>query len=157
MRIRLRPYHPTYVVGWFGAGGMAEGFTKDGINYVVEAIERDPELEIELVESYDDVCVRCTRRVESPAGSVWGESHTCPSAEDPQVVGAVQKTNRVVLQRLGLTFGAIISLRDLVSLLRERVPDLGEPGLEEAGGACFQERYERGLEELSRLYQLRAD
>lgn len=155
MRIRLRPYHPTYVVGWLGAGGMAEGFTKDGINYVIDAIERDPDLEIELVEAYDDVCARCARRRESPTGSIWGESHTCPSAEDLEVVGAVQTTNQAILQRLGLGFGAVISLRELVGLLRERVPDLGEPGLEEAGGARFQGRYERGLEKLSRLYRSR--
>jgi hypothetical protein len=77
------------------------------------------------------------RRGES--GSIWGESHNCPGAEDPQVVGAVQRTNQAVLQRLGLTFGATVSLRDLVSLLRERVPDLREPGLEEAEGTCFQD------------------
>lgn len=88
-------------------------------------------------------------------GSIWGESHTCPSAEDPQVVGAVQRTNQAVLQRLGLTFDTAVSMRDLVSLLRERVPNLGEPGLEEAGGARFQERHERGFEKLSRLYQPR--
>jgi hypothetical protein len=144
------------VVGWFGAGGMTEGFNKDGINFVLGAIDRDPDLEIEFVEAYDDVCARCTRRVESATGSIWGEHHTCPSAEDPQVVEAVQKANQAVLGRLGLAFGAVVSLRDLVSLLRERVPDLSEPGLEEAGGADFQETYELGLGKLSLFYERRA-
>ena len=65
MRIKLRPYHPTYVVGFFGMGGMNEGFNKAGFNEVIAQIREDPDIEVELVEEYDDICENCDRR-EAP-------------------------------------------------------------------------------------------
>jgi len=159
MRIRLRPYHPTWVLGFFGLGGMEEGYNRRGFNYVIEAIRRaasspnDPDLEVEFVESFDDICKRCDRLVESETGSAWGERHTCPSAQDPKVVESVSANNRKVLQALGLEFGSVVPLRELVPLLRERIPDLGKSGIGEIGGARFQERYVKGLEAISALWE----
>ena len=151
MRIRLRPYHPTWITAFLGAGGMKEGYNKRGFDYVLDQIRREPNLEVEFVECHDDVCERCDRRVESERGCVWGKRHTCTSAENPKVVASVQTANRQVLQLLGLKFGSVIRLQDLAKLLAERLPDLGKSGIGEIGGPTYQEHYRRGLAELRTL------
>ena len=147
--IRLRPYHPTYVIAFFGEGGRSVGYTRVGMNRVVQAIQNNRDVEIEFVECYDDICQHCERKKPSPTGSVWGRHHTCPSAENPVVVKEVTEANRQVLNLLGLQFGAIISLKELVPLMRDRLPDIGKSGIKQIGGAGLQERYEKGLKALS--------
>ena len=151
-RIRLRPYHPTYVVGFFGLGGMDEGNNRRGFNYVIEAIRGNPDIEVEIVECYDDICVRCDSLVEDENGSVWGERHTCPSARNPRVVESVTTANAQLLDTFGLQFGSVIPLRELVGLLGERIPDIGKSGIGEIGGAAFQEKYAAGLVAISSLW-----
>ena len=149
MRVRLRPYHPTYVVAYFGIGKMEDGFNKDGFNDVLAKIREDPDIEVELVEQYDDICRKCDRLVEDEKGSVWGTSHTCPSAQDEGVVKGVNAANRRVLRDLGLQFGSVVRLEQLVKLLSERIPVLDDDMI---GGSRFQEAYERGLAALSRMW-----
>ena len=151
MRIRLRPYHPSWVIGWLGVGGMEGGYNKRGFDYVMDRIRKSPDVEVELVEGFDDICLRCDRLTPDDRGSVWGEGHTCTSAQDPAVVAAVRATNGKVLEALELDFGSVVRFRRLASLLRERVPDLGAPGLEEAGGGEFHDQYRKGLEVVARL------
>ena len=150
MRIRLRPYHPTYVVGYFGQGYHPESYNSQGFNDVIERIKSHPDLEVELVEGFDDICSKCERRVEDEKGCIWGESHSCSSSNDPSVVQGVNAANGRVLQSLGLQFGSVIRLRDLVDLLRERIPVLEDDMI---GGPGFQEKYEKGLEALRRLWE----
>lgn len=150
MRIRLRPYHPTYVVGYFGMGYHPKSYNSDGFNDVIEKIKSDPDLEVEIVEEFDDICLKCERRVEDEKGSVWGERHRCPSSNDPRIVERVNAANRRVLQALGLPFGSVIRLRELVELLRERIPVLDDDMI---GGPPFQEKYEQGLVVLSTLWK----
>lgn len=147
--IRLRPYHPTYVVAAFGEGGQKTGYTRVGMTRVVRAIQNNRDIETEFVECYDSICEHCERRKPSPTGSVWGRHHTCPSAEDPAVVKEVTEANRQVLDLLGLQFGAIISLKELLPLMRDRLPDIGKSGIKQIGGAGLQARYEKGLKALS--------
>lgn len=142
MRIRLRPYHPTYVVGFFGMGGMKEGFNRDGFNEVLARIRDHPDLDVEFVEGYDDVCDGCERRAADEDGSIWGTEYTCPSAQDPDVVAGVKRANERVLNALGLRFGSVIAWRDLVQQLAEKIPVLDDPMI---GGPGFQENYEKGL------------
>ena len=101
----------------------------------------DPE--IELVEAYDDICVRCVRRVRDEKGSVWGEEHSCSSSRDPNIVKNVARMNGQVLQKLGLAFGSVIGLQDLVELMRERMPTVASPE--------GQEYYKKGLAVLTSL------
>lgn len=147
--IRLRPYHPTYVMAFFGEGGQKTGYTRVGMNRVAQAIQNNRDVEIEFVECFDDICLHCERRKPSPTGSVWGRHHTCPSAENPVVVKEVTEANRQVLNLLGLQFDAIISLKELVPLMRDRLPDIGKSGIKQIGGEKLQGRYEAGLKALS--------
>ncbi|MCD4825109.1 MAG: DUF1284 domain-containing protein [Phycisphaerae bacterium] len=150
MRIRLRPYHPTYVIGFYGAGGMEEGFNRIGFNEVVGKIQDNPNIEVELVEQFDDICVKCERLVEDENGSIWGKQHTCPSAQSDEIVGKVTATNKRILQDLGLQFGSVIKLRDLVKLLSEKLPTLDDEML---GAPEFQEKYAKGLAALSQQWE----
>ena len=52
MRIKLRPYHPTYVVGYFGMGKKKGGFNKDGFNDVIHRIRENPDIEVELIQTH---------------------------------------------------------------------------------------------------------
>lgn len=153
MRVGLRPYHPTYVVAYFGIGRMEEGFNRDGFNDVLAKIRENPDIEVELVEEYDDICRRCERLVADEKGSIWGKGHTCPSAQDEKVVKGVNAANRRVLRDLGLQFGSVVRLRPLVKLLSERIPVLDDDMI---GGSRFQEAYEAGLAALLRMWGNRA-
>jgi len=150
--IRLRPYHPTYVIGFFGAGGMKEGYNRHGFNYVIEQIKANPNIKIEFVEEYDDICKRCENLKPSEKGSVWGKQHTCSSAENPVVVEKVKKANEQILKLLGLKIGSLVAFKDLVLLMRARLPDIGKSGIDMIGGAEFQEKYEKGLATVSALW-----
>ena len=142
MRIRLRPYHPTYVVGYFGAGGKTEGYNKHGFNDVIARIKKDPDIEVELTEQVDDICAKCERRFRDRKGSIWGPDFNCPSAEDPQIIRGVNEANKLVLDALGLQFGSVVRFRGIVRLLAERIPILDHDFI---GGTVFQDRYEKGL------------
>jgi len=146
VRIRLRPYHPTYVVGYFGQGYHPKSYNSQGFNEVIEKIKSDPNVEVEFVEEYDDICMKCERLVEDEKGSVWGAKHSCSSANDPSIVDKVNAANRRVLQTLDLQFGSVVKLRNLVKLLSEKIPILDD---EMIGGPKFQEKYEKGLLSLS--------
>ncbi len=152
MRIKLRPYHPTYVIGCFGVDVKTEGFNKDGFNEVIGKIRGNPDIEVELVEGYDDICMKCDRLVEDKKGSIWGKRYSCPSAKDASVVDKVNAANKRVLRGLGLQFGSVVKLKELVKLLSERIPILDDDTI---GGPKFQEKYEKGLVELSSLYHRR--
>jgi len=149
MRIKLRPYHPTWVIAFFGMGQMDEGFNSKGFNDVIDRIRRCPDIEVEFVEGYDDICNRCDRLVEDEKGSLWGPKHTCPSAQNKDVIKGVIAANKRVLQDMGVQFGSVVRMKDLVKLLSERIPILDDEML---GGAEFQKKYEKGLSALRRLY-----
>jgi len=144
MRIRLRPYHPTYVVAHYGGGVPETSRARPGF----EAIQRKlrecalDDIEVEIVHAHDEACETCKFRRESDAGSVWGDRHTCTSAEDPKIVAAVDRINEKVLQLLDLQFGSVIPMPELVRRLAERIPVLDDGML---GGPKMQPAYEAGL------------
>ena len=150
MIIHLRPYHPTYIVGYYGMGGHPPSFNSKGYNEIIEKINSDPEIEVEFVEEFDDICLKCTRLVEDENGSVWGPAHSCHSSGNAELVQTLRAVNECVLAALGLKYGSVIKLKDLVGLLRERIPLLFH---EQIGGAGFQEKYERGLSEIEKLWE----
>lgn len=147
--LRLRPYHPTWVIAFFGEGGLNEGYNRLGFNLALQAIQKNPDIEIEFVECYDDICRHCERLKSSPTSSAWGHRQTCTSAEDQVTVKEVTEANRQVLNLLGLQFGAIISLKELVPLMCAQLPDIGQSGIKQIGGAGLQEKYEKGLKTIS--------
>jgi hypothetical protein len=143
MKITLRPYHPTGVVSIIG-GGKKTGFNNRGVDYVIERIMADHDLDAEIVEEYDDICKKCDRRVEDENGSVWGKRHTCPSAQDEDMIKKVDADNARVLTALGLGFGSVTKMRDLVELLNEKIPPTDEAGTYAKGLRRLSERYAEG-------------
>lgn len=148
MRVRLRPYHPTCVVVYFGDGGRKRDWCSVAFNSVIDIFKKYPDVEIEFVEEFDDICCLCERRKKDADGSVWGKNHSCPSSNSPQIVSDVKEQNRAVLHALELDFGSVIRLQDLVKLLRERIPNL-----ESIGQKYGNERYYRGLSAIDALYE----
>jgi len=67
MKITLRPYHPTGVVAIIGGAKMT-GFNNRGVEYVIDRIMAEPDLDVEIVHEYDDICKRCDRRVRLGLG-----------------------------------------------------------------------------------------
>lgn len=148
MRIRLRPYHPTWVISVFGGKSLPEGKNTEGFTEVMDKIQLNPDLQVEIVEEFDDICKKCKERVEDDKGSVWGERHSCPSSNNPDMVKTLNETNKRILKILGLQFGSVITWTKIVKILYERLPVLGDPELGR------QEMYEKGLDKLSCLYNL---
>jgi hypothetical protein len=121
-----------------------KAYNEDGFNDVVCRIKANPEeAEIEFVEEYDDMCVKCNRRVRDEKGSIWGRTHSCSSSQNADTVAGVKKTNQEVLQKLGLQFSSVVSLKDLLRLLSERIPTLVNPE--------SQKYYKNGITILSLL------
>lgn len=150
MRIQLRPYHPTYLIGYYGMGGHPESYNSKGFNDLIEKIKSNPDIEIQFVKGFDDICRKCSRLVPDDRGSVWGPRHRCQSSENEQLVRDIHRVNRQVLDLLGLDYGSIIALKDLVDLLKQRIPYLFSDLI---GGADFQGQYEDGLEKISNLWK----
>ena len=143
----LRPYHPPYVVAYYG---RREGLNSVKWSPLISRVEKEPDLKIRIVESFDDACAGCTKLENDPMGSVWGVGQTCSSAKDPGMVALVTRTNKRILGELGLFFGDEILLKDLGPLLQNKVPLLYE-GI---GGPENQKDYEKGLRDLSKKYGL---
>lgn len=143
----LRPYHPPYIVAYYG---RREGLKSAKWSPLISRVENEKDLRIRIVEAFDDACAGCPKLEADPMGSVWGVGHSCSSAKDPAMVDMVTRTNTRILGELGLLFGAEIQLRDLVSLLRKTVPllydGIGGPGPEN------QAAYEKGLRDLAEKY-----
>jgi len=119
----LRPYHPSYIVAYYG---RREELKSAKWSPLISRVENEPELGIRIVEAFDDACAGCPKLEADPMGSVWGVGHSCSSARDPAMVEMVTRTNKRILGELGLFFGAETKLRDLVPLLRTKVPVLYE-------------------------------
>jgi hypothetical protein len=147
MRIRLRPYHPTFVVAYFGMGGKTEGYNKDGFNDIINKIRRNHDIKVELVEEHDDICKKCDKLVENEKGSIWGKRHTCSSAQDESIVNEVNEVNELVFRATGLQFGSVVKMRELVKLLQKNIPILDNI----KQGTKYQESYEKGLTLLSQM------
>jgi hypothetical protein len=141
----LRPYHPPYVIAYYG---MRANLDSAKWGPLISRIDKDPDLKIRIVEAFDDACAGCLKLETDPMGSVWGVGQTCPSAKDSAMVAMVTRTNRRILGELGLSFSDDISLRELVPLLKNKVPLLYE-GI---GGEENQQFYEKGLRDLSERY-----
>jgi len=166
LKIRLRAYHLGYFICYFGCldlkkedsrkefwGSQLKTFTEkayneDGFDQVVSKIRSNPdEIEIEVVEKYDNICAQCNKRIRDEKGSIWGERHSCPSSKDSHMVESVNIENGIILQKLGLQFGSVIRLRDLIQLLSEKMPVF--MGLEKE--LQIQENYKKGLAAVSLL------
>ncbi|HNQ34967.1 MAG TPA: hypothetical protein PKN80_02765 [bacterium] len=147
VRIRLRPYHPTFIVAHYGGGIPQESRARAGFESIQRKIRENPleEIEIEIVRGHDDACESCKFRRESETGSIWGKRHTCTSAEDPHMVAEVERINNKVFGLLGLDYGSVVNLGTLVFRLSEKIPVLDDNML---GGLDKQEAYRKGLAEL---------
>jgi hypothetical protein len=141
----LRPYHPPYVVSYYG---RREGLKSAKWLPLVSRVEREPGLTVRIIEAFDDACAGCPKLEADPLGSVWGVGHSCSSAKDPAMVDMVTRTNKRILGELGLFFGAEMKLKDLVPLLRKNVPLLYD-GI---GGPESQAVYDKGLRDLAEKY-----
>jgi hypothetical protein len=147
----LRPYHPTYLVCYY-----ARRFEKKDPassrkwDSLVARVENEPDLEIHLVECFDDACAGCRKLKSDPLGCLWGVGYTCTSVKKPDTVAMVIEGNKRILSELGLFFGSQILMKDLVVLLEEKIPVLYDI----IGGAQNQANYKKGLGELKQKYGL---
>jgi hypothetical protein len=145
----LRPYHPPYVVAYYG---RREGLNSAIWSPLISRVVSEPGLKIRIIEAFGDACAGCPKLEADPMGSVWGVGHTCSSAKNPAMVDMVTRTNKRIIGELGLFFGAEMPLSALVPLLQKNVPILYE-GI---GGAESQADYEKGLRDLSDKYGLKS-
>lgn len=143
----LRAYHPPYIAAYYG---IRAGLDSKKWSPLISRVEKEPDLRIRIVEAFDDACAGCPKLVADPMGSAWGVGQSCSSARDQAMVDFVTRTNRRILGELGLSFGDVVPLRDIVPLLRKRVPVLYE-GI---GGPDNQANYEKGLKDLAEKYGL---
>lgn len=144
--VKLRAYHPTYMVCFFGNQNIAsEDHNKNGFSYVYEILKKEPNTIVELVKEFDDICTQCKKLEKDDEGSVWGTNMSCTSSRDEEVVREVHTSSIKVLEALGLSYGSRISWRKLVKLLSERIPHLNDPMI---GGPGNQGNYEAGFKVL---------
>jgi len=94
MTIRLRPYHPTWIIGFFGNPPPPDGKNTEGFLAVMKKLQADPDTAIEFVEGFDEICERCRECVPDDRGSVWGKAGAWRSGvgEAGRLPGRVGKT-----------------------------------------------------------------
>ena len=145
----LRPYHPPYVVYYYGMMRENKLTSQPGIvkwGPLIKRIENEPKLTVLIIQAYDDACAGCYSLKPDPNGHPWGVGYSCGA--DPAKVRDVTRYSRRILDDLGLDYGSEISMRELVSLLAINVPVLYE-GI---GGEGNQQLYEKGLGYLKQKY-----
>jgi len=144
-RIRLRPYHPGYLLAYLALGEA--GHPRPAMQYGVRLLRScRPDTQVELVREYDDICLHCERLETDPEGSVWGSGHSCPSSRDAEVVAEVHRENDAILTALDSAYGAAFRADALFPLLAERLGELAHLPMQ--GSAVIQENYRAGLEKL---------
>ena len=144
-RIRLRPYHPGYLLAYVALGEAAR--PRPAMQYGLSLLRStQPDTEVELVQEYDDICLHCERLELDPRGSVWGPERSCPSSRDPKVVAEVHRENDDILKALRGSYGAVFTAEKLFTLLAEKLPQLAH--LPMTGSATIQDNYQAGLDML---------
>jgi hypothetical protein len=147
----LRPYHPPYVVSYYGL--MREGKLASPGSIVkwkplLDRVENEPNLRVMMIQGYDDACAGCAALVPDPSGHPWGVGYTCHA--DAAKVREVTRYSQRILGELGLYYGSEVSMKQMVALLDENVKVLYE-GI---GGPGNQEMYEKGLVYLKEKYKI---
>ena len=140
--IRLRPYHPFAVIRQLATGRTEEDF--NGIPEVTRRIIENPEIEIEIVRQFDDACKLCNRREPDPAGCVWSEDYSCPSARDIPGVRGLEARNDRILRELGIWVGTRMKAVELLALCKERP-------LHYADNKPWHKQYEDGFKVLEKM------
>ncbi len=144
-RIRLRPYHPGYLLAYLALGEA--GQPRPAMQYGLELMRSvQPDTEVELVQEYDDICLHCEKLEPDPKGSVWGPGHTCSSSRDPEVVASVHRENDDVLRALDCSYGTVFAAETLFTILAQRLPELTHLPMQ--GSATIQDNYRVGLKAL---------
>ncbi len=75
----LRAYHPPYVVYYYAAihdGAVKSAASLRKWQQIYDRIEKEPNLVIRIVESYDDACAGCGRNLTYDPMGTHGESPT---------------------------------------------------------------------------------
>ena len=141
----LRPYHPTYMVIYYARRNEKLGrASEQKWRALIDRVEKEPDLKIRIVECFDDACAGCRYLRADRLGCTWGVGYTCRSAERPDMVQNVVDGNKRVFEQTGLFFGDEIAMRDLVPVLKQKLPVL----FKLVGGASNQSTYEKGLNDL---------
>lgn len=145
----LRPYHPSYLVTYYGMRREGEELRADSVvkwGPLLDRIDAEPELTVMLIQAYDDACAGCASLVPEPAGHPWGVGYSCHASLEK--VRAVHGYNRRILGDLGFEYGDEVPMRELARMLAERVPRLYQ-GI---GNEKNQGFYEMGLRHLAVMY-----
>lgn len=138
----LRPYHPSYIMIYYGRRKENWGERSEKKwRWLIERIDKERDLKVRIVESYDDACSGCHLLHKTDYASPWGYGYICQSAENSEVLKDVAKGNKFFCERLGLFFGDEISMRNLVELLLKKMPVLEK----KIFGSEAQKDYAKGL------------
>lgn len=148
MRIKLRPYHIFAVIRQLATGPTQEDVDRfRGMPVVTEKIKMNPDVEIVLVEEYDDACVHCAARVSDENGSIWGEGFSCPSSRDQPRAQKVADSMREILRDLGLHFGSVMKAKDLLLLAIKK-----RPFHYEGKSDVYRKQYEAGKDKVIEIF-----
>ncbi len=142
--MRVRGHHLCCILCYAGSGARsAEEYfgVANAIPALLEKVRGDPDLQIAVAEDFDDVCEICPLR--SPQG--------CGRKADPAAQARkLQAWDRAILQRLGLRPGDVRTARQILQLIRQHIPDIGEicsncTSSQPHGFQTFKEALKRGL------------
>jgi hypothetical protein len=119
--MRLRPHHLLDIVTQHGAGVPFRPHPYGhALHTVAEAVLADPDVPIEFVVGADDICAPCTHQVQGNCDDVL--THL-----DPPLAKQTYNDDldRRLFAYLGLTEGAMLTLRAFLSVVRTHLPGLG--------------------------------
>ena len=144
IRMKVRGHHLCCTYCFYGSGKRtAEEFfgVDNAIPELLRKLQENPDLEIEVADDFDDVCDICP--LKRPEGCGRGEGKPGGIAAQNE---KLHKWDQVILKRLRLKVGEVITARELQDRLRKYIPDIGQicTNCTSASPSGFAE-YRRGL------------
>jgi len=122
--MKVRGHHLCCTYCFYGSGKKtAEEFfgVDNAIPELLRKLQENPDLEIEVADDFDDVCNICP--LKKPEGCGRGEGKQGGIAAQNE---KLHKWDQVILKRLRLKVGEVITARELQDRLRKYIPDIGQ-------------------------------
>ena len=142
--MRVRGHHLCCVFCYAGSGARSarEYFgVHNAIPQLLADLREDADQPVEVADNFDDVCLICP--LKSDLGCGRGENAHAQNEK-------LRDWDRAILDRLGLIPGNVRPFSEIVRLICERIPDIGEicincTSSKPDGFKAFRVGLERGL------------
>ena len=117
--MKVRGHHICCILCFLGSGKKTaiDYFGVDNaITYLLKKIVGNPQMEVEVMDNFDDVCLVCPLKTEDGCGR---------KAKAKAQNEKLRNWDEKILNALLLPPGSSLKVKELYELVREKIPDIG--------------------------------